>query len=545
MPISSRRCGMITKREAERLVKSFLEDNAPPKLPDNFAFDVFHLCGWGSKGSFIPSRYNSSRAKCIKCTYCNMFFSPNKFIFHFHRTNDSNSYCHPDAANFNSWRRHLKLDNDPSDEMEHAWEDVKAMFNGGSRKRLISSNANSKTNNINVRPGNPQESQKRQRLDIDTTTGLAAAATMSYPYPMVPVTSNPMQPFAGLVPRAAHPAFPFSTDGHNLSPDSAAKFSLSDMWKGKGMPHPYYHPFGMLWANNMGLAQGAPKPFDLSMAADNKTKFSQKNSSQSAIPKNFSISELSKEDERSKQKTEKLSAFRPVNKDCDSRFNLDMGLKNYLDSSAINRSPTTSDQSSDAEEPINTVEDAGIINVTDVDQNEENRKKDDGNDFPSSTDAQQSHVGHVSTTAEPENTGQFASRDSTNRTESNEGRVNNNNCTVTNVCPAAPEDGLLISMTNDELQDELKQVMDARERAEMEYQEIQASLRESLKRDEVIEAHDSDQSKELERQMQARRNVQSKLKEAHQALSHFSSKMTSLKDFVDARRKMESTSNLY
>lgn len=40
MPISSRRCGMITKREAERLCKSFLGDNTPPKLPENFAFEV-------------------------------------------------------------------------------------------------------------------------------------------------------------------------------------------------------------------------------------------------------------------------------------------------------------------------------------------------------------------------------------------------------------------------------------------------------------------------------------------------------------------------
>ena len=40
MPISSRRCGMITKREAERLCKSFLGDNSPPKLPENFAFEV-------------------------------------------------------------------------------------------------------------------------------------------------------------------------------------------------------------------------------------------------------------------------------------------------------------------------------------------------------------------------------------------------------------------------------------------------------------------------------------------------------------------------
>ncbi|XP_009276729.1 PREDICTED: SKI family transcriptional corepressor 2 [Aptenodytes forsteri] len=108
MPISSRRCGMITKREAERLCKSFLGENRPPKLPDNFAFDVSHECAWGCRGSFIPARYNSSRAKCIKCSYCSMYFSPNKFIFHSHRTPDA-KYTQPDAANFNSWRRHLKL----------------------------------------------------------------------------------------------------------------------------------------------------------------------------------------------------------------------------------------------------------------------------------------------------------------------------------------------------------------------------------------------------------------------------------------------------
>jgi len=60
MPVSSRRCGMITRREAERLVKSFLDGASPPKLPDDFMFDVEHSCGWGCRGAFIPSRYNRS-----------------------------------------------------------------------------------------------------------------------------------------------------------------------------------------------------------------------------------------------------------------------------------------------------------------------------------------------------------------------------------------------------------------------------------------------------------------------------------------------------
>ncbi|XP_050429185.1 SKI family transcriptional corepressor 2 [Adelges cooleyi] len=139
MPVSSRRCGMITRREAERLCNSFLGDNTPPRLPDDFAFAVHHECAWGCRGSFLPSRYNSSRAKCIRCTICGLFFSPNKFIFHSHRTGVGARYVQPDAANFNSWRRHMKLSDDPPDHVVHAWEDVKAMFNGGTRKRAVPS----------------------------------------------------------------------------------------------------------------------------------------------------------------------------------------------------------------------------------------------------------------------------------------------------------------------------------------------------------------------------------------------------------------------
>ena len=43
---------MITTYEAERLVRSFLIDSKPPKLPENFAFDVIHNCGWSCRGSY-------------------------------------------------------------------------------------------------------------------------------------------------------------------------------------------------------------------------------------------------------------------------------------------------------------------------------------------------------------------------------------------------------------------------------------------------------------------------------------------------------------
>jgi hypothetical protein len=156
MPSSSRRCGMITRREAERLVNSFLESTKPLNLPENFVFEVYHQCAWGCRGLFIPIRYNSSRAKCIRlnthirllcfryfhfsfrCSFCDCFLSPNKFIFHSHRLPNV-SYVQPDSPNFNAWRRHLRLHNPTqSEDLRDAWEDVKAMFNGGNRKRSAS-----------------------------------------------------------------------------------------------------------------------------------------------------------------------------------------------------------------------------------------------------------------------------------------------------------------------------------------------------------------------------------------------------------------------
>lgn len=175
MPVSSRRCGMITRREAERLCKSFLGDNAPPRLPDDFAFSVYHECAWGCRGQFLPSRYNSSRAKCIKCSYCGLFFSPNKFIFHSHRLGPSDKYIQPDAANFNSWRRHMKLSGVSPDEIVHAWEDVKAMFNGGTRKRLMGSVPSSSASS-SVSASNPNRTSSSSQAECGFGRGLQPIA---------------------------------------------------------------------------------------------------------------------------------------------------------------------------------------------------------------------------------------------------------------------------------------------------------------------------------------------------------------------------------
>lgn len=275
MPISSRRCGMITKREAERLCKSFLGENNPPKLPDNFAFDVSHECAWGCRGNFIPARYNSSRAKCIKCSLCNMYFSPNKFIFHSHRTPES-KYMQPDAANFNSWRRHLKLaEKHPADELVYAWEDVKAMFNGGSRKRALPSSAQChsmgpvKSLPASVMPHmmGPDLSQKRARFEEedDLDSDSLSPRKTSRSYPVIPVPSKGFGMLQKFPPTSLFPSpYPFPAFGlcqqkkedSDISGGQKAAGLSGLLWPGR--KDTFYPPFCMFWPPR--AAGGIPVP---------------------------------------------------------------------------------------------------------------------------------------------------------------------------------------------------------------------------------------------------------------------------------------------
>ncbi|XP_028829382.1 SKI family transcriptional corepressor 2 isoform X2 [Denticeps clupeoides] len=287
MPISSRRCGMITKREAERLCKSFLGENSPPKLPDNFAFDVTHECAWGCRGSFIPARYNSSRAKCIKCSYCNMYFSPNKFIFHSHRTPEA-KYTQPDAANFNSWRRHLKLtDKTPPDDLAFAWEDVKAMFNGGSRKRALPPSHCSSLGSVksagSVLPHmmSPELGQKRGRFEEDEELDGGGLSPRKTPrsYPVIPVPSKGFGmlqkfPTTSLFPGPyTFPAFGLCQQKKDDGAAAAAAATggqknagLSGLlWPGR--KDAFYPPFCMFWPPRPTYLQ--PQPSALSSLAEN------------------------------------------------------------------------------------------------------------------------------------------------------------------------------------------------------------------------------------------------------------------------------------
>ncbi|XP_068169937.1 SKI family transcriptional corepressor 1 homolog-B [Antennarius striatus] len=350
MPISSRRCGMITKREAERLCKSFLGAHSPPKLPENFAFDVSHECAWGSRGSFIPARYNSSRAKCIKCSYCNMYFSPNKFIFHSHRTPES-KYTQPDAANFNSWRRHLKLtDKGSQTDILHAWEDVKAMFNGGSRKRTLPCSESGSRSPLKPQgPNRPRDSPEipAKILSCEDNRG---GMTSTRSYPVIPVPSKGF----GMLQKIPPPLFPhpYGFPGFGLcqkKEDSMmgeqSKAGLPGvLWS--GTKDSAYHSFPMFWPAAGALPLPpypqtqhkpppdllcAPRQTDMDISAEHSDRST--NTSKDSMVENdrcSSTQSTRNDDDKSgdearplegitltPRKISYVSAFRPVIKDAD------------------------------------------------------------------------------------------------------------------------------------------------------------------------------------------------------------------------------------
>lgn len=356
MPISSRRCGMITKREAERLVKSFLEDNRPPKLPDNFYFEVYHNCGWGCKGKFEPSRYNSSRAKCIRCNLCNLYFSPNKFIFHFHRTAES-KYNHPDAANFNSWRRHLHLiPGVDGEDVSYAWEDVKAMFNGGSRKRMLSSPG------FPDPPSPPSISEpKRPKAAIEDD--VIAKPNFPNQYQNYPLFSMPgagkgypFNPITTTNPLAFH----YQLGKGDYSEDAKAAHSLAyNPWRQTTdfiLP-----PYDLLWASQLnvrtaGNLSGYRQHF-LHSSPGKDTK-----STQNSLRQSPSETHTSSEDEEGsfqgsseniKATSHRPSAFRPVGKIISS----DDGSKDFDNTNEHSRNGKISKQRDEIEDLDVDVED--------------------------------------------------------------------------------------------------------------------------------------------------------------------------------------------
>ena len=285
-----------------------------------------------------------------------MYFSPNKFIFHSHRTSES-KYQQPDAANFNSWRRHLRLTDVKSDDVTHAWEDVKAMFNGGSRKRTlpmggsgIASPMKSQASSRLSQTSSPEIPLKTLRCAEDQVNNNLSLASGARTYPIIPVPSKNF----GILQKIPPPLFPphpygFPTYGLCQKKSDGAldanKTNVSGLfWP--GAKDALYPAFSMFWPAAGGLPMppypgSPPKPppelpgvrqaeLDLSEQSErgaNTPKESSQlppqqqeggercSSSHSSSARN---DEDKSGDETPQRKINYISAFRPVVKDAET-----------------------------------------------------------------------------------------------------------------------------------------------------------------------------------------------------------------------------------
>ncbi|XP_022246319.1 SKI family transcriptional corepressor 1 homolog-B-like isoform X1 [Limulus polyphemus] len=533
MPVSSRRCGMISKREAERLCKSFLAETAPPKLPDNFAFDIYHQCAWGCRGKFVPSRYNSSRAKCIKCAYCSLFFSPNKFVFHSHRFSDS-KYVQPDAANFNSWRRHIKLIGTPSDDVIHAWEDVKAMFNGGSRKRVTacSSLASSSRNQEAKRPrfpGPPPPEKHSSSLNPPNDGSKS-------PYlPVVPFSNKnyhipPAPPFVA-------PTSPFYyTAGKPFSASDIRQCFAEYMWAGKqSFPLPYGPMFWSRDSNPSSMDYREDAVFENmvppSLALNTQAPLLSSTSDIDFRKQQFEVEPTQTQVKSPDNTYPRTSAFRPVSKTGNRPFQVEPPV---CDTTAD--TTTTCGETSDTYRSGSRGSASLDVDVTDMSSNDGVSE--------SSLDHHGNPGAHVIFRPMDEVTPSIAD---TSVTSIIEGKKQCSTTTSSFDVDVPTQDSsyketdekehnpqVSASLTSQEsFPEALLQETEARRRVQKEYDRMRETFQEQVRKEMTYREELAKQlqlvrdalCQELEQERKARFTVQQKLKEAHTALQTFTCKM--------------------
>ncbi|CAG2102784.1 unnamed protein product [Medioppia subpectinata] len=163
-----------------------------------------------------------------------------------------------------SWRRHIKLigNPEPPDEVSFAWEDVKAMFNGGSRKRAMAAGLSSTSRSH----ASNQEFMKRQSINSsspESNHSLTPNTTMSDSlspkstssaaptyFPLIPLPNKcySMPPSAPFTPNPTIPSSPMKTLSSSSHASDFRQSFAEFMWIGSGKPPALHIPYScLLW----------------------------------------------------------------------------------------------------------------------------------------------------------------------------------------------------------------------------------------------------------------------------------------------------------
>lgn len=150
LPPAAPSCGLVTLTDAQRLCHALLRPrvrapapHAPtPRAPATpGAFEVQHECLGRCRGLLTPQLYARPDAACIQCLECGALLAPQTFVLHSHRPPGKRT-CHWgfEAA---KWRCYLHVNprylGTPDEKrLKAALQDMKDKFRAGSGKRLQS-----------------------------------------------------------------------------------------------------------------------------------------------------------------------------------------------------------------------------------------------------------------------------------------------------------------------------------------------------------------------------------------------------------------------
>ncbi|NXA31161.1 SKIL protein, partial [Eudromia elegans] len=155
LPFNAPSCGLITLTDAQRLCNALLRPRIFPQNGSFFpakntlaqlkesgsAFEVEHECLGKCQGLFAPQFYLQPDDPCIQCLECYSMFSPQTFVMHSHRSPDKRT-CH---WGFESakWHCYLHINQkylgtSEERELKHLLEEMKEKFSEKNQKRTRS-----------------------------------------------------------------------------------------------------------------------------------------------------------------------------------------------------------------------------------------------------------------------------------------------------------------------------------------------------------------------------------------------------------------------
>ena len=257
------------------------------------------------------------------------------------------------------------------------------MFNGGSRKRLLTPTKLPSTNSDG-------QQNKKMRSDLIDQVNLPKVGEAGLRFNMMSSASSPMPAIMGQT-HNPYPSFPAMMHPENIFNQENQKMNMNNLWKAKA--NPYYHPLGLFWAKNLGIypphgagpfGGGSGVPGDEALARELLMRGKMPHRNAPGLP---TQEDMMKDAKELPMPWKHISAFRPVGGYTRTQvisptglgFGLGVGGDDNSSGRVSNPALSPDNAVSDTEDGMDEHEhDINVTDVTDVLETDVNRNDIDG-----------------------------------------------------------------------------------------------------------------------------------------------------------------------